>query len=61
VREALENGTLDPARWASYRKLQRELRAIEARSSTRVRRELKRRWKSRARETRRARRYGGKR
>jgi ribosome biogenesis GTPase len=61
VREALETGDLDAGRWANYVKLQRELRAIEARSSTRVRRELKRRWKQRARETRRERRYGGKR
>jgi ribosome biogenesis GTPase / thiamine phosphate phosphatase len=60
VREALETGALDPARWASYRKLERELRAIEARSSSRVRRELKRRWRQRARETRAARRYGWK-
>ncbi len=60
VQEALETGELDAGRWANYGKLQRELRAIEARSSTRVRRELKRRWKQRARETRHARRYGGK-
>jgi len=60
VREALETGELDEGRWANYGKLQREMRAVEARSSTRVRRELKRRWKARARETRRARRYGGK-
>ena len=60
VREALDSGSLDPGRWASYLRLQRELRAIEARSNTRVRRELKRRWRQRARETRRARRYGGK-
>ena len=60
VREALNRGALDPGRWASYLKLQRELRAIEARSSTRVRRELKRRWRQRARETRHARRYGEK-
>jgi ribosome biogenesis GTPase len=60
VREALETGALDPARWANYLKLQRELRAIEARSSMRVRRELKQRWRARARETRRARRYGWK-
>jgi ribosome biogenesis GTPase len=60
VREALEEGALTPERWASYRKLQRELRSIEARSNVRVRRELKRRWRARARETRRARRYGGK-
>ena len=60
ARARCKNGELDPGRWANYGKLQRELRAIEARSSTRVRRELKRRWKARARETRRARRYGGK-
>jgi ribosome biogenesis GTPase len=60
VQEALETGALDPARWASYLKLQRELRALEARRSSRVRRELKQRWRARARETRRARRYGGK-
>jgi ribosome biogenesis GTPase len=60
VQDALETGELDPGRWSSYRKLQRELRAVEARSSARVRRELKRRWRARARETRRARRYGGK-
>jgi len=60
VRDALASGELDPDRWASYRKLQRELRAVEARSSTRVQRELKRRWRSRAREVRRSRRYGWK-
>jgi ribosome biogenesis GTPase len=60
VREALETGELDEGRWASYVKLQRELRAIEARSSHRIQRELKSRWRARARETRQARRYGGK-
>jgi ribosome biogenesis GTPase len=60
VQEALETGALDPQRWASYLKLQRELRALEARRSSHVNRELKRRWRARARETRRARRYGGK-
>ena len=60
VREALETGELDEGRWANYVKLQRELRAIEARSSRRIQRELKSRWRARARETRRARRYGGK-
>ena len=60
VREALEDGTLDADRWQNYMKLQRELRAIEARSSRRIQRELKSRWRARARETRRARRYGGK-
>jgi ribosome biogenesis GTPase / thiamine phosphate phosphatase len=60
VREALETGELDPERWRNYVKLQRELRAIEARSSHRIQRELKSRWRARAHETRRARRYGGK-
>ena len=60
VREAIESGELDEDRWRSYVKLQRELRAIEARSSHRIQRELKSRWRARARETRRARRYGGK-
>jgi ribosome biogenesis GTPase / thiamine phosphate phosphatase len=61
VREALATGELDPERWGNYLKLQRELRALEARRSSRVHRELKRRWRQRARETKRARRYGGKR
>ncbi|HET6624333.1 MAG TPA: ribosome small subunit-dependent GTPase A, partial [Gaiellaceae bacterium] len=60
VREALESGTLDPARWASYLKLQRELRHVGMRRGSREHRELKRRWRARARETRRERRYGGK-
>jgi ribosome biogenesis GTPase / thiamine phosphate phosphatase len=60
VRDALETGGLDPDRWRNYVKLQRELRSIEARSSKRLQRELKSRWRARARETRRVRRYGGK-
>ena len=60
VNEALESGALDPDRWRQCPRLQRELRAIEARSSHRIQRELKSRWRARARETRRARRYGGK-
>ena len=60
VQEALESGSLDPDRWASYLKLQRELGALRARRGSREHRELKRRWRARARETRRARRYGGK-
>jgi ribosome biogenesis GTPase len=58
VSAALTSGVLDPERMRSYRKLERELRAIEARSNKRVHRELKRRWKQRARETRQERRYG---
>jgi ribosome biogenesis GTPase len=61
VQEALATGTLDPDRYSSYRKLQRELRAIEMRSNARLRREAKQRWRARARESRAARRYGGKR
>jgi ribosome biogenesis GTPase / thiamine phosphate phosphatase len=57
VREALETGALDPERWASYGRLQRELRAVEMRASSRLRREAKQRWRARARESRRARRY----
>jgi ribosome biogenesis GTPase len=58
VKEALATGELASERMRSYRKLERELRAIEARSNTRVHRELKRRWKTRARETRQERKYG---
>jgi ribosome biogenesis GTPase len=60
VREALETGELDADRWQNYVKLQRELRSIEVRSSKRLQRELKSRWRARARETRRARRHGWK-
>jgi ribosome biogenesis GTPase len=60
VREALESGELDAARWASYQKLERELRRVELRRGSLEHRELKRRWRARARETRRARRYGAK-
>jgi ribosome biogenesis GTPase / thiamine phosphate phosphatase len=58
VTEALASGELGWERMKSYRKLERELRAIEARSNKRVGRELKRRWKARARETRQERKYG---
>jgi ribosome biogenesis GTPase / thiamine phosphate phosphatase len=57
IREALETGVLDEGRWASYLKLQRELRSIRRRKGSREHRELKRRWKARARETRAMRRY----
>jgi len=57
VREALASGGLDPDRWESYLKLQRELRSVEVRSSARLHREEKQRWKARARESRAARRY----
>jgi ribosome biogenesis GTPase / thiamine phosphate phosphatase len=47
-----------PERLASYRKLERELAAVEARRSARVHRERKRRWKQRTREVRQLRRRG---
>jgi ribosome biogenesis GTPase len=59
VRGALETGELDRDRWQSYLKLQRELRALEGRRGSREHRELKRRWRQRARESRQARRYRG--
>jgi ribosome biogenesis GTPase len=60
VQAALASGALDVERWESYLKLQRELQRVRGRRNSREHRELKRRWRARARETRRARRYGGK-
>ncbi len=57
VQEALETGELDDGRWASYLKLQRELQSVRRRRGSREHRELKRRWKARAREVRAMRRY----
>ena len=57
IKEALATGELDEGRWASYLKLQRELRSVRRRAGSREHRELKRRWKQRARETRALRRY----
>lgn len=59
VRAAIETGELDPDRLASYRKLERELDAVQARRSRRLWAERKRRWRQRARESRQERRYGG--
>ena len=42
---ALEGGTLDPNRFTSYRKLQRELRAIEVKADVRLQIEERRKWK----------------
>jgi len=39
------DGSLDRGRFDSYRKLQRELRAIAARSDARLRSEQRRKWK----------------
>ena len=39
VQEALGDGTLDPERWTSYRKLQRELAALERKLDARAKSE----------------------
>jgi ribosome biogenesis GTPase len=43
---ALEGGALDASRFASYRKLQRELRAIEVKADVRLQIEERRKWKA---------------
>jgi ribosome biogenesis GTPase len=45
IKIALGDGSLDAARLESYRKLQRELRAIAAKSDARIRAEERRKWK----------------
>lgn len=57
IQAALATRELDEGRWESYRKLQRELGRVQRRAGSREHRELKRRWKTRARETRALRRY----
>jgi ribosome biogenesis GTPase len=52
VREALANGTLPAERWESYRKLQREMEAVEARRNVLLRQERVREYKIRARAQR---------
>jgi ribosome biogenesis GTPase len=52
VREALADGTLPAERWESYRKLQRELEAVEARRNVLLRQERVREYKIRARAQR---------
>ena len=42
---ALEGGTLDASRFRSYRKLQRELRAIEVKADVRLQIEERRKWR----------------
>lgn len=50
VRTALADGSLPRERYASWQKLQRELRAIALRSDARLRREEKRKWQARTQE-----------
>ena len=52
VNAALESGVLAQERYDSWRKLQRELRAIAVRADARLRREEKRKWQQRARDGR---------
>jgi ribosome biogenesis GTPase len=52
VKAALSSGELSRERYASWLKLQRELRAITIRSDARLRREEKRRWQAIHREAR---------
>jgi ribosome biogenesis GTPase len=54
VRGALAAGELDPARVASYRKLQRELRHLERRLDRRAQAEERKRWRRFARAQRKA-------
>jgi ribosome biogenesis GTPase len=52
VLEAVENGTLDPGRLASWRKLQRELHALALRQDALLRKEETRKWRLLSREAR---------
>ena len=52
VNAALASGELTQERYESWRKLQRELRAIAVRADARLRREEKRKWQQRARDGR---------
>ena len=45
IKAALNDGSLDPARLHSYRKLQRELRAVAAKTDARIRNEERKKWK----------------
>lgn len=58
VQAALADGSLDPERWESYQKLQRELKRLAGRRNRREHAELKRRWRTRSREVKAMRRKG---
>ncbi len=60
VQAALADGSLDPERFQSYRKLQRELHFLETRQNQRVAIEEKARLKRRSRMSKTLQRYGGK-
>jgi ribosome biogenesis GTPase / thiamine phosphate phosphatase len=61
VQAALEDGRLDPARWESYLKLQRELEHLERRLDKRLQAEARREWAKRGAEGREAMRLKGRR
>lgn len=52
VQSALADGTLPRDRYASWQKLQRELRSIAVRADARLRREEKRKWQQRTKDGR---------
>jgi ribosome biogenesis GTPase len=52
VRAAIADGSLDPERFDSYLKLQRELRALELKKDARLRSEARKEWRRRHREMR---------
>jgi ribosome biogenesis GTPase / thiamine phosphate phosphatase len=45
IKQALADATLDPGRFQSYRKLERELRAVAAKNDARIRIEERKKWK----------------
>ena len=45
IKAAIASGVLDPERYASYRKLQRELRAVAMKSDARLRQDERRKWR----------------
>jgi ribosome biogenesis GTPase / thiamine phosphate phosphatase len=55
IMAAIDSGNLDPERFRSYRKLQRELRAVAAKSDARLRAEDRKKWKQIAMAAKRAR------
>lgn len=52
VKRAIDGGGLDPGRLQSYRKLQRELRAVAAKSDARLKNDIRKRWKQISRASR---------
>jgi ribosome biogenesis GTPase len=52
IKSALSDGSLPADRWSSYRKLQREIRALEVRKDARLRAESRKAMRARARRMR---------